>query len=626
MNQIMRLMQSSGLIVTFSLAATAPAAELSRTVVQAGSLKSLDFAEGSAHVERLQSGAEALRFDRPFNFRIDLKSKGVEPKDFDLIKLRVKADRGAVLRIAVENHPKVGDVSYWYVLDGMRGPFDWKTIWVDLTRPEEIKSRDDHRSPWRKGLGENSEGLRGVQVQGQVRDLKSMKQGPDRNIRLENVRFVREAVHLDWDQTRAPYTWGEGKDLVYTYPLTIANKLDKPVTARIHFEPVDAKHAVAGVDPKAIPLDAGQTKRVQARVTLPAAVAAKQAPLYCERFLVTAEAEGIDDSAVSVLRSSDPIHLTVTVPLDERKLKFPLFPRPSELPATVIHFDQELARTHASKDTKTLIENALQHGLYQYGYAKDTHNVGQYRQTLVSAAYLYDITGEEKYLRTAKQLLMALPDIWSKWYADYQKQPARLISSGIVARWNEQSHYTLGLGWLVMGTQRSPYYYGTSGNGRGGSMSSLAHAFDLIATHLSDKERQAIIEGFFLPVGLQARNHYIGDGNQQMTADLTAMYAGIVSRNWPLVSFGYSSEHGLLGVLEWSFDDDGVQLRKNYQTYTMRPVLWASELLHGAGHDIYPRYAKRLTQLADADTQARGQGPPFEDRGFWEFIREKRLR
>lgn len=602
-------------------------AELSRTVLRADDLTNAVFDKGAPRTDLLPDGGKTLRFDEPFNGRIDLKPLGVDSRDFDLIKMTVKADPGAFMRIAVENHPRAGDISYWYPLDSMNGPFDWKTIWVDLRLPEEAKSAGDPRSPWREGMGKDSDQQRGLRIEGSVKDLKNVKQGPDRRIQIRDIRFVKEAVHLDWDQAKAPFTWGKDRDLVYTYPLTLSNRLARPVTARLALTPLAAGSARGKLEGETVPLEAGQSKTVEAQLILPGAVAARQAPLYCERFLVTARAEGIEDSEVTVLRSSDPIHLSVTVPIPEEKLQFPLFPRPNTLPAAVTRFDEKLAREHAARDPEMLITNALGHGLYQYDEqsARD-HHVNHYRQALVAATFLYDATGEEQYLRTARRLLEALPAIWSKWEAEERRQPIQLVSNGIVARWGERSHGTLGLGWLVMGTTRGPYYYGTSGNGEGGGMSSLAYAFDIIAPRLDDAGRRKIIEGFFLPAGIRTRNHYVGDGNQQMTADVTALYAGLMARNWPLVSFAYSSEHGLQAVLDTCFDDAGVQLRKNYQTYTLRPVFWALELLHGAGVDDYKRLGQRLTQLANADTAAKGQGRPFEDREFWEFVRENRLR
>lgn len=627
----MRILSSGSVVAMLVLVSVAPlwAADkvpaLSQNVDYLGG-KIADFKEGSPNRVQTPVGAAAVHFAEQFSLRVDLKPQGIESRQFDLIKLEVKVDHGAFMRVAVENHPRIGDISYWYVLDGMRGPLDWHTIWIDLARPEEVKAADDHRSPWREGMKENSADQRGVQIQGAVKDLKSRRQGPGRNVWLGPMRFVKQAVQLDWDQAQAPHTYRPGEDLVYRYPLTLTNKLDRPVEATVEFRPVEVEHAVIRAEPASLKLAAGETQTVTAIVSLPAKIAAEKAPLYCERFLALAKADGIEDSDVTILRSSDPIHLTITVPIDEAKLKLPLFARPSELPEAVLRFDEQQAREHAARDPQVLIQNALKHGLYQYQSDRDEHHTERYRQTLLAAAYLYDLQGDEKCLATAKELLKALPQIWQKWYAEYEQEPVRIISSGVVARWNDKSHFTLGLGWLVMGTQRSPYYYGISGNGQAASMGALAYAFDIIAPQLDEASRQAIIHGFFVPAGIQSRNHYIGDGNQQMTADLTAMYAGLLARNWPLVSFGYSSQHGFQEVLASSFDDDGVQLRKNYQTYTIRPIFWACELLHGAGVNVYQQHRNRLEQVIHADTQAKNMGGPFQDHEFWEFVVKERLK
>ncbi len=602
------------------------AGELSTTVTTMEEAASLNLKQGKPKQTTGPGGAKALLFTSPFQGRIDLKAKGVDPKDYDLIKLAVKADRGAFLRVGVENHPAQGDISYWYVLDTMRAGFGWRTIWVDLKRPEEIKrGNDSSRARWRKGMDTDSAGARGVQITGRVKDLGSKDQGSGRKIALGPIRFVKEAVHLDWDQRKAPYTWGDGADLVFTYPLTVTNRLDKAATAELRVEPFDAEHAKAALAPASVPLAAGETKTVAATLTLPAAVASKQDPLYCERFSVFASAKGVTDSEVTILRSSDPIHLTVTVPIPEENLAFPLLARPSELPGLVLQYDQEMAKRNAkAKTPKQLIDNAMAHGLYQYGKSK--HGVGQFRKTLIASAYLYDFTGKKEYLETATTLLKALPDIWEKFFAEYEKRSIREISSGIVCRWNDKNHYVLSLGWLVMGTQRSPYYYGTGGNGAGGGMSSLAYAFDIVAPKLDEETRQHIVQAFFVPAGIQARNHLIGDGNQQATANVTALYAGLVTRNWPLVSYAYSSGHGMHDILEWCFDDDGVQIRKNYQTYTMRPLFWTMELLHGCGLTPYKRYEDRLEQIVKADTKAKGMGGGFQDHHFWKFIKTHRLK
>lgn len=152
------------LAISLTLALPLCAETLSRTVAAAGALDAVDFQSAPPRVEALPDGGQGLHFDQPFNFRVDLKAAKVDPRDYDLVKLTVKADRGATLRVAVENHPRIGDISYWYVLDSMRGAFDWTPIWVDLSLPEEVKASDDHRSPWRAGMADDSKDLRGLQV------------------------------------------------------------------------------------------------------------------------------------------------------------------------------------------------------------------------------------------------------------------------------------------------------------------------------------------------------------------------------------------------------------------------------------------------------------------------------
>jgi hypothetical protein len=62
-----------------------------------------------------------------------------------------------------------------------------------------------------------------------------------------------------------------------------------------------------------------------------------------------------------------------------------------------------------------------------------------------------------------------------------------------------------------------------------------------------------------------------------------------MARNWPLASFAYSSEHGLLNHLIWDFDDDGLCKEGHYQEYTISPLLHKMELLYSLGIDHYDR-------------------------------------
>jgi len=552
------------------------------------------------------AGGITGRGDASFEGRIDLKAKGVDPRDFDLIKIEVQAARAAFLRISLENYPEDGDLSHWYVLDCIRGPVGWTTIWIDLRLPEEIKKAGAF-----KGMENADPAARGLRIQGSVKDTGRAAQGETRTLSLGAIRFVEKAVDLDWDQTQAPYTREEGGDLVFTYPLTVTNRLAQPVKAGLALLPAQVKHASATLAEPQVDLQPGEVKVVRAAVRLPGAIVDQSPPLYCERFEARAEAVGIPDSTVTLLRSSDPIHLTVTVPIAEEKLQFPLLPLPKSLPANIVRFDADQARARLADDPGKIIAAAMAGGI---NVQEGTPN--SFTPAIVSAAYLYHFTGDKQVLAVAARYFAALPEIWKKHADAWQAQPVRIISSGIVVG------NTLNLGWRVGGTQRSPYQYGTGGNEKGGGMSSIGYAFDMIATDLDPGMREKVIAGFFLPAAVQSRNHYIGDGNQQATADTTTLFGGLLARNWPLVSFACSSEHGIQNIIDWTFSDQGLHLRKNYQTYSIRPVLWLGEILCARGIDLYAPNRERLETIVHASSKDQ---PAFQDQYFWTFVREERL-
>ncbi len=604
-------------IACLPVAARAAEGPMVRTVSAMDSTGGVEVEEGEARaVPEGPGGSTVLRFDDRFRVRLEPGKRGIDPRDFDLIKIAVKADAFAVLKVDLQNHPGPGDRSYWWALDGIRGAFGWRTLWLDLRVIEDIKAADDKRDPWREGA-EGGKGTHALTLEGFIKDTGRGAGGDASAIWLGPVRFARKAVDVDWNQARVACTRAPGGDVVFTYPLEVTNRLDEPVIARLRLVPFEAEHATAALTADALPLGAGQTKTVEATVALPAAVAADKPPLYCERFEVVARAESVEDSEVTILRSADPIHLTATVPIAEARLALPLYPRPSTLPEEIVCWDEATARRLAeARPPRDLMAKAMEKGIYQYKEGEASREVARFQQTLISAAYLFDFTGERKYLDVASQLLAALPDIWARHYAAWQARPFREVGSGIITKWGDGHHYTLSLGWRLGGTQRSPYQYSYDHNSRGGSMSSILYAFDMLAPHLEADTRKRFIHDFLVPAGIQCRNHYVGDGNQQLTADTVALYAGLTARNWPLVSFAYSSEHGLLSVMERAFTPEGRHVRKGYQTYVMRPMFWMMETLHGAGINVYRDRRARMNQLT---------GHGFSDGHFWRFVQERRM-
>lgn len=570
--------------VTFGLAmlalTTAGAEELRRVATDMDVAAGLNLTGAARIVREGPGGRAVLRADGRFSGRIDLKAKGIAPRDFDLLKVQVKADRGAFLRFSLENYPGPGDLSHWYVLDTSRGAFDWRTIWIDLRRPEEIKLAGAY-----KGMAKADPTLRGLRFDGFVKDLKRATQGPGRRLWLGPVRFVRSAVDVDWDQSKAPYTWGAGEVLAFTYPIVVTNRLDRPLTAVLKLVPFQADEAAATLSADTLALKPGETRTVQARIALPAAVASAKPPLYCERFELRASAEGIEDSEVTILRSSDPIHLTVTVPIAEDRLAFPLLPRRRDLPESVTGLPRErwaaaeaLAQAVKPGDLDAALDGPLDptwrkvrgfsFGRGRSAWAEAGH---RYLDGLTACAFLYDLTGKKQCLDKGTALLVRAAEIFPGREHEWAGARVGPISCGIL------SGNTLALGWST-GSMRAPYACQRHG---------MFNDFDLLAHDMPPEKRRFIIGNLLVPAAIRMRNQYIGLGNQQSVTNYPVLYAGLAARNWPLVSFAYSAEHGVLGHINWCFGDDGLCLEGHYQLATVRPVLYATELLAQVGVDLY---------------------------------------
>ena len=550
---------------------TPPAAGASLTTL----IHACDRAEGLGLAGHAKIEDGALRIDSHFSGRIDLNALGIDPKKHDLLKFEAKTPRGAFLRLSLENYPNDGELSHWYVFDGTRGPSDWKTVWVDLRLIEEIKAAGTY-----KGLAAEDPSLRGLQIMGHVVDSRRAMQEPGAAIWLRNLRAVNKAIDLDWDQRRFDCTRGDGKNLVYTYPVTVRNLLDRALTVDLGLIPFDAQSATAKFDVTTLELAPGETREVTATVTLPAAVASSAAPLYCERFEARASVREIGDADVTILRSADPIHLNVTVPIPEDRLAPPFYPNLTGLPEYVFGgWDEAMAREHAAALTPQNAESVVRDAVMQFGHPKGA----VLDRALASSAFLYDFTGDRQFYEKLRAAFKAYAEVFSELEAADRRQPVRIVSHGLMATNVLQFNFKFG------GAQRPPYYYSTNGNGKAGGLFGHLHAFDIIAAELPEDERAFIIENLFIPAAIQSRNHYFGLGNQQSNSNFVMLYAALVARHWPIAGFAYSAEHGLLNNIRWTFDDDGLCREGHYQEYTINPILHATEALYVRGIDLYDR-------------------------------------
>ena len=128
------------------------AAGLSKLVSNMDSTKALGLEGQGIVVPEGPKSEKVVKIEDRFSGRIDLNALGLDPRNFDMLKFEVRAGRGVFMRISLENYPNDGELSHWYVLDAARGAFGWKTIWLDLRQPEEVKPPKDTKGMEKKDL------------------------------------------------------------------------------------------------------------------------------------------------------------------------------------------------------------------------------------------------------------------------------------------------------------------------------------------------------------------------------------------------------------------------------------------------------------------------------------------
>lgn len=544
------------------------------------------------------------RFENKFAMRIDLPEGAPSPGEFELLKLAVRSDAHGFLVVSLENFPQPGLMSNWYVLDSARGELPWHTICVDLNKLEEVAPAGKY-----KGMENLDPTKRGIIVRGYVTDIKRSIQGPGRSLWLSDLRLARREIELDWDQARAPTTWEPGQDLACTFPLTLTNRTDKALRATIRLAPIEAPHARAVLTRDRVELAPGGTVEIEARLSLPDKIARESRPLYCERFRASAQIEGRPDSEVSILRSSDEIPLSITVPIPEERLRFPLLPRMRTMPEKVTALNanaqaagRKVAEEVEPADLVATLDPPLDPFSYRKGfYAPQAPDSGKaavrYSEGLTACAWLYDATGNRKFLDKGTALLLKAADMFPDMAAQWKQTRYSPISCGVFAP------NVLYLGWAT-GSMRAPYHSARHG---------IFNDFDLLAADMPAADRERIIADFLVPAAIQMRNHYVGLTNQQDVSNYPVMYAGLVARNWPLVSHAYDSSHGVLNQIRYGFSDDGLAGEGNYHRPAIDPILYTAELLLPRGIDLYDDRLYSILHSRAAEVIQKGYTVPFRD-------------
>jgi len=481
----------------------------------------------------------------------DLAAMDLDFGKFDLLKFDCKLEGGRVyLVIGLEHAPFAnGRFIDWYPADSATEPFGWKTFSLDLKWPEEVK-------------GVAPEGCRKLYIRVSPYETARTDEEPWRKLTFDNFRLVKKVIDVEWDQRKAPYGYNEKGDLVYTYDLHVANIDERPHTVVGSLDTSQLVHGEAEVERERFELQPGELIMFKVRVSLPAESLKGLKPLYCERVHPSFRAEDVPDSDATILRSSDPIPLTVTVPVPG-KVEPPFV---TEQAMKV--YDARYVKPRAELALQGKVSLGLKEGELQYlrkGWIDDG-------DTVQHLGRLYLETREKRYAEAARRIILA--------YADGHKRRAGALrdrgGTGVqtihATRFNST---TLSGGWF---------------------MRPLVTGYDAIhhSGVLSEADKRHILDDFFLPMAIIMRNHLIGLGNQQCEVNYVINYVGLLARNWPLVSFAYSSHEGLRSQIRSNFSEDGFASEGHYHYAVLIPLVNQAELMAQAGADVYDDDMKRL--------------------------------
>jgi hypothetical protein len=502
-----------------------------------------------------REGKSALLFNtrlgKGVTIEKDLSALRLNLDDYDYLKFDCKLEGGRVyLVIGLEHAPYAkGRFVDWYPADSATEPFDWRTVCLDLRWPEEV--RDVAPPETRK-----------LYIQVSPYETARTDEAPWRKITFDNFRLVKKVIDVDWDQRKAPHeTTAEG-DLLFTYDLRVANTDDKPHTVVGRLETKELVHAKAAMEKEQFRLDPGEVIMFKVRVWFPAASLRTLKPLYCEPVYAWFRAEGVADSETTILRSSDAIPLTVTVPL-------PGDAQPPFVPDHMLRtYDERFVKPKAERALDGRVALELKNRALHYAHESWTHD-GYTAQHL---GRLYRDTGDRKYAEAARRIILTYAEGHARAAGAFRDRGNTGVQTIHATRFNTT---TLGAGWF---------------------MRPLLNGYDAIHDSgvLSEADKRCILDDFFLPMAIIMRNHLIGLGNQQCEVNYVINYVGLLAKNWPLVSFAYSSHEGLLSQIRYNFSEDGFASEGHYHYAVLIPLVNQAEIMTQAGVNVYGEEIKRL--------------------------------
>lgn len=500
---------------------------------------------------------------------IDLKKLGVDPHDYDELRFDLKPLGSQVgLHAALFGMPGPNDVSSWYT-KFRTGTGEWAfgrfELRVDddgaFLYPENVQT----------GLLRFDLSPRLLGFPGEPKWRKAI---------LRNPCLIKWAVATDFEP-RDVMIVTDDKEIAYTFPLRLTNRMDKPVTAIIEIDPEKGLKSFA-TEPSgktSVELAAGAEKIVPIRIFMTAAVAKALAPGYGERICPKVSVEGLADSETQPLLGYRNMYMWAVVPArcepwtpaklqarvaeaagvgsvdgwrkgivaqaDEAlKYDFPAYDwwsKPGTKPGRVPHWGNSY-RCPECKDgqLRQVTPNDLDHHVCprcKKTFENDPHLEQCARQEYAShrfadirnLAMAWLLTGEAKYADKSITMMLA--------YAE--AHPTMSIADHrSTAGGSRLAQRTLATTWFL------PHF---------------AEGYALLAAYPGlDSAKRKRIDEFLMDEGLRVQRHGCEFNNQQAEHIRTYGTVAMATGYWPLLGEALHGDFGWNPMVEFAYSGDGV--------------------------------------------------------------------
>ncbi|MHB9030410.1 MAG: heparinase II/III domain-containing protein, partial [Candidatus Latescibacterota bacterium] len=534
--------------------------------------------------------------------------KGAKFADYGLVKFDLNIEGGPADVMVFIEEP--GGKRQVYRPVDINAPRDgWHTIHIDLREPEMNGADALPGADW--------ESFHKADKPRVVFNFWSVKSGyleesATRQVSIRNVRLLKRYLDVRWNGCDYASKTEPSGDLVFTYPIVVANTDAKTRRVSARLERWKGRLASGAISPATASIAPGDSAKFTATLRLPAGRAQTLPELYCEWFLPVFSVEGVADSDEGILRSSDLIDLPIIIM--PKMLRNPIIRfGADDIPDILKRYQTTDWGKREGDGYIRAAENFLKGDLkipdgpgwtaaYYYctehrttlkyeGPGKHRCPVGgEYRTTDFMGVDLdldYRTNQHAAMFTGAKNLALA-------WFLTKDKR----FSEGAltILRQYRDKYFT----WPWRNLDASP---STIDRGRvqfakymeAMYMINLLEAYDILkgTGGVSPQEGRDLEKNFIIPISVEMTNYRMNLQHRQQAITANALATGLTCGHAPLVAFATAGDKSYLKIRRYLSTGDGVPQEHGYNNDMPRQFFMAG-MLYRAGIDTYDFMLQRL--------------------------------